>query len=161
MSVSDSSSKGKQLHSLTRTMHIMQAIRRCLGCLVCWLQGEAEAVDRAITKVAAEARTIEEEMLAALSEQTTAEKASGKTAADTGELRKKIRAEELALVETENEMAKLQVGDRRCYPLCVMLRSRWMIVGGGASGVLWLDGQLQVGAEAGLGDGGVGLVGRV
>lgn len=73
------------------------------------LMGEAEAVDRAITKVAAEARTIEEEMLSALSEQTTAEKAGGKTAADTAELRKKIRSEELALVETENEMAKLQV----------------------------------------------------
>lgn len=67
-------------------------------------------MDRAITKVAAEGRAIEEEMLSALSDQTTAEKATSKTAADTQELRKRIRAEELAVVETENELAKLQVG---------------------------------------------------
>ncbi|KXZ48987.1 hypothetical protein GPECTOR_24g277 [Gonium pectorale] len=73
------------------------------------LQGEADAVDRAVTRVAADSRAIEEEMLAALSDQTTAEKASGKTAADTIELRRKIRAEELSVVETENELAKLQV----------------------------------------------------
>ncbi|KAG2494199.1 hypothetical protein HYH03_007557 [Edaphochlamys debaryana] len=73
------------------------------------LQAEADAVDRAIAKVSAEARTIEEEMLSALSDQTTAEKATSKTAADTSELRKRIRAEELAVVETENELAKLQV----------------------------------------------------
>ncbi|KAG2423494.1 hypothetical protein HXX76_015242 [Chlamydomonas incerta] len=73
------------------------------------LQGEADAVDRAITKVSAEGRAIEEEMLAALSDQTTAEKATSKTAADTQELRKRIRTEELAVVETENELAKLQV----------------------------------------------------
>ncbi|GFR48625.1 hypothetical protein Agub_g10540 [Astrephomene gubernaculifera] len=73
------------------------------------LEGEADAVDRAITKVAAESRNIEEEMLAALSDQTTAEKATSKTASDTVDLRKRIRAEELAVVETENELAKLQV----------------------------------------------------
>ncbi|PNH05352.1 Coiled-coil domain-containing protein 40 [Tetrabaena socialis] len=73
------------------------------------LQGEADAVDRAITKVAAESRNIEEEMLSALSDQTTAEKATSKTASDTTDLRKRIRAEELAVVETENELAKLQV----------------------------------------------------
>ncbi|GIL43650.1 hypothetical protein Vafri_1318 [Volvox africanus] len=73
------------------------------------LQGEADAVDRAATKVAGESRNIEEEMLAALSDQTTAEKATSKTASDTSDLRRKIRAEELAVVETENELAKLQV----------------------------------------------------
>ncbi len=44
------------------------------------------------------------------SDQTTADKAAGKTAADTSELRRRIRGEELAVVETENELAKLQVG---------------------------------------------------
>ncbi|GLC36058.1 hypothetical protein PLESTB_000533200 [Pleodorina starrii] len=73
------------------------------------LQGEADAVERAITRVAAESRAIEEEMLSALSDQTTAEKATSKTASDTSDLRRKIRAEELAVVETENELAKLQV----------------------------------------------------
>ncbi len=66
-------------------------------------------MDRAVTKVGAESRSIEEEMLSALSDQTTAEKSTSKTASDTSELRRKIRTEELAVVETENELAKLQV----------------------------------------------------
>lgn len=69
-------------------------------------------MERAVAKVGVESRSIEDEMLAALSDQTTAEKATSKTASDTTELRRKIRAEELAVVETENELAKLQVRKR-------------------------------------------------
>lgn len=70
---------------------------------------EADAVERAATKVAGDVRQVEEEMLMALGDQTTVEKGAGKTVADTMELRKRIRTEELAVVETENELAKLQV----------------------------------------------------
>ncbi len=60
-------------------------------------------------KVSNEIRSIEEEMLAALSDQTTAEKSSSKTAKDISETRKKVREEELQGIEIENELAKLQV----------------------------------------------------
>ncbi|KAJ9514439.1 hypothetical protein QJQ45_012419 [Haematococcus lacustris] len=85
------------------------------------LAGEAEAVDRAFTKVVQEIRAIEEEMLVTLSNQTTSEKSScesiehlvacaaTKTASDIRLLRKRIREEELGVVDAQNELAKLQV----------------------------------------------------
>ncbi|GFH23762.1 flagellar-associated protein 172 [Haematococcus lacustris] len=73
------------------------------------LAGEAEAVDRAFTKVVQEIRAIEEEMLVTLSNQTTSEKSSSKTASDIRLLRKRIREEELGVVDAQNELAKLQV----------------------------------------------------
>ena len=57
-------------------------------------------------------RTIEEEMLVALGDQTTAGKSTSKTGKDILELRKKVREEELTGVEIQNEMAKLQVRGR-------------------------------------------------
>lgn len=73
------------------------------------LSNEQDSVNRAYTKVNQEIRTIEEEMLVTLSEQTAAEKSTSKTARDIMELRKKVREEELVTVETQNELAKLQV----------------------------------------------------
>jgi len=73
------------------------------------LEGEIAAVERAFTKVTQEVRQIEEEMLVTLSDQTTAEKSTSKTASDIRDLRKRIRTEELAVVEAQNELAKLQV----------------------------------------------------
>lgn len=63
----------------------------------------------ACTAALQEVRQIEEEMLVALSDQTTAEKSGSKTGSDIRELRKKIRQEELGVVEAQNELAKLQV----------------------------------------------------
>ena len=84
------------------------------------LATEQEAVDRAAIKVTTEIRSIEEEMLVALSEQTTAEKSTSKTGKDIVELRRKVREEELSGVEIQNEMAKLQVR-RRTVPSLIQL----------------------------------------
>lgn len=73
------------------------------------LTGEQEAVDRAITKVFVEIGAVEDEMMAALSDQTTADKSGSKTGKDIRDLRKKVRDEELLAVEGQNELAKLQV----------------------------------------------------
>lgn len=66
-------------------------------------------MDRATTKVFVEIRSIEEEMIIALSDQTTAEKSGSKTGKDIRDLQKRIRDEELLGVEGRNELAKLQV----------------------------------------------------
>jgi len=70
---------------------------------------EQEAVDRAAAKIGVEIRTLEEEMLEALNEQTTAEKSSQKATHDIREMRKRVRDEELAVAETQNEVARLQI----------------------------------------------------
>lgn len=70
---------------------------------------EREAVDRAAAKVATDVRALEEEMLEALNQQTTAEKSSQKAAHDIREMRRRVRDEELAVAETQNEVARLQV----------------------------------------------------
>jgi len=88
--------------------HTEEQVRRTLNEIKA-LQTEQEAVERAATKVTAEIRSIEEEMLVALSDQTTAEKSTSKTAKDIQELRKKVREEEVHVAETQNELAKLQV----------------------------------------------------
>lgn len=71
--------------------------------------GEQGAVDKAHLKVVNELRGIEEEMVKALSDQTTAERSGHKAASDINELRRRVRDEELHVVEVQNEMAKLQV----------------------------------------------------
>ncbi|MEW5300344.1 MAG: hypothetical protein WDW36_003280 [Sanguina aurantia] len=88
--------------------HTEEQIKRASGETKA-VRGEAVAVERAAAKITAEVRTIEEETLAALGEQTTAGKSSSKTAGDTLELRRRVREEEMLAVETENELAKLQI----------------------------------------------------
>eukprot|EP00798_Chlamydomonas_sp_ICE-L_P001679 gene1679-33074_t len=73
------------------------------------LSSEQDAVDKAHQKVVLEIRSIDDDEVATLSQQTTAEKSTNKTAKDIMELRKKVREEELQTVDTQNELAKLQV----------------------------------------------------
>jgi hypothetical protein len=76
------------------------------------LHTESDQVQRAITKVYADIRDLEGSMLRTLSEQTTAEKSSSKTAADIKALQQAALAEELRIAGVQNELAKLQVGGR-------------------------------------------------
>jgi len=73
------------------------------------LQLETDAVERAKARVDTDVRAVEEAMLSALSDQTTTEKASAKTIEEVQDLRRRVRAEEVSLVDTENELAKVQV----------------------------------------------------
>lgn len=57
-----------------------------------------------------EIRQLEDGMFVTLSEQTTAEKSTAKTTADIRQLKKTIREEEMGVVNSQNELAKLQVG---------------------------------------------------
>ncbi len=82
---------------------------------------EQGTVDRVIAKVGQEVQSLEAEMLKTLSEQTTAEKSTSKTAADITALRHRCHGEELNIAEAQNELAKLQVGgviqwQHRCSP---------------------------------------------
>eukprot|EP00877_Chromochloris_zofingiensis_P014228 jgi/Chrzof1/9059/Cz03g34170.t1 len=70
---------------------------------------EAEHVDRAIAKAFQDVRSLEGDMVKTLSEQTTAEKSSSKTAADINSLRQRSQQEELRIAEAQNELAKIQV----------------------------------------------------
>lgn len=60
-------------------------------------------------QVGADIRTVEEQVVLLLGEQTTAEKSGSKAAGDVRALRKRMREEELAIAGTQNELAKLQV----------------------------------------------------
>lgn len=74
---------------------------------------EAEHVDRAIAKAFQDVRSLEGDMVKTLSEQTTAEKSSSKTAADINSLRQRSQQEELRIAEAQNELAKIQVHSNR------------------------------------------------
>lgn len=73
------------------------------------LSKEQEAADRASSKIVLDIRGMEEEMLEALNQQTTVEKSSTKTTSDIRNMRKRVRDEELAVAEMQNELARLQI----------------------------------------------------
>jgi hypothetical protein len=56
-----------------------------------------------------EVHGLEAEMLCTLSEQTSAEKSSSKTAADIRALRQQADSEEMLIAEVQNELARLAV----------------------------------------------------
>eukprot|EP00879_Flechtneria_rotunda_P033179 GHRR01036724.1.p1 GENE.GHRR01036724.1~~GHRR01036724.1.p1 ORF type:complete len:546 (+),score=242.57 GHRR01036724.1:177-1814(+) len=70
---------------------------------------EADAVERATQCVFQELRALEADMLHTLSEQTSAEKSSSKTAGDIRALRTAAEAEELRIAEIQNELARVAV----------------------------------------------------
>jgi len=97
------------LLKLTRSLaHTEEQIKR--------VQAEAKAVNteqaaigRAHTKAVQEIRQLEDSMVMTLGDQTTAEKSTLKTTADIRQLKKTIRDEEMGVVNSQNELAKLQV----------------------------------------------------
>lgn len=66
-------------------------------------------MERAIQRVFQEIRALESDMLRTLSEQTSAEKSSSKTAADIKALSAAAEAEELRIAEVQNEIARVAV----------------------------------------------------
>lgn len=70
---------------------------------------ERSHVDWAIATAGEAIKALEDNMMEVLSEQTTTEKSSMKTAADIRSLRKKVASVELVIAEGQNELAKLQV----------------------------------------------------
>lgn len=79
---------------------------------MCHLQAvdsEADTVERAVQHVFQDIRLLESDMLRTLSEQTSAEKSTSKTAADIKGLRAAAIAEELRIAEVQNEIARVAV----------------------------------------------------
>ncbi|KAG1659381.1 hypothetical protein FOA52_007844 [Chlamydomonas sp. UWO 241] len=73
------------------------------------LLAEQTAVDRATEKVTGDARAVEDEMLAIVGDQSTADKSGSRTGKDVASLRKAVREQDLIAVGVQNELAKLQV----------------------------------------------------
>lgn len=73
------------------------------------LNNEASSVERTMQRIFQEVRGLEAEMLRTLSEQTSAEKSSSKTAADIRALRQQAESEEMLIAEVQNELARLAV----------------------------------------------------
>jgi hypothetical protein len=73
------------------------------------LNNEASSVERTTQRIFQEVRGLEAEMLRTLSEQTSAEKSSSKTAADIRALRQQAESEEMLIAEVQNELARLAV----------------------------------------------------
>lgn len=86
------------------------------GVLLQAVTSEAESVERATQRVFAELRALESDMLHTLSEQTSAEKSSSKTAADIRALRAASEAEELRIAGV------FKGGGFCCCYCCCMLR---------------------------------------
>jgi hypothetical protein len=66
-------------------------------------------VERATQRIFQDVRSLEAEMLRTLSEQTSTEKSSAKTAADIRALRTQAESEEMLIAEVQNELARLAV----------------------------------------------------
>lgn len=73
------------------------------------LSNEASSVERTTQRIFQDVRSLEAELLRTLSEQTSAEKSSSKTAADIRSLRASAESEEMLIVEVQNELARLAV----------------------------------------------------
>jgi hypothetical protein len=73
------------------------------------LKAEASGVERTTQRICLDIRSVEAEVLRLLSEQTSAEKSSAKTAVDVAALRAAAEAEEVAIAEAQNELARLAV----------------------------------------------------
>lgn len=73
------------------------------------LTNEASSVERVTQRIFQEVRSLEADMLRTLSEQTSAEKSSSKTAADIRALRAAAESEEMLIAEVQNELARLAV----------------------------------------------------
>lgn len=83
--------------------------RYCLPCMLQALSQESMSVERSTQRIFQEVRSLEAEMLRTLSEQTSTEKSSSKTAADIKALRAAAEAEEMVIAEVQNELARLAV----------------------------------------------------
>ncbi|KAK9829105.1 hypothetical protein WJX72_003917 [[Myrmecia] bisecta] len=73
------------------------------------LESERLAVDKAYVKISGDIKELEQQILGVLSNQTTSEKSSNKTAKDTQGLRQQVYDREMAAVQLQNELAKLEV----------------------------------------------------
>lgn len=73
------------------------------------LTNEASSVERSTQRIFQEVRSLEADMLRTLSEQTSTEKSSAKTAADIRALRTQAESEEMLIAEVQNELARLAV----------------------------------------------------
>lgn len=73
------------------------------------LSNEASSVERATQRIFQDVRSLEAEMLRTLSEQTSTEKSSAKTAADIRALRTQAESEGMLIAEVQNELARLAV----------------------------------------------------
>lgn len=66
-------------------------------------------MERTTQRIFQDVRSLEAEMLRTLSEQTSAEKSSSKTATDIRALRASAESEEMLIAEVQNELARLAV----------------------------------------------------
>lgn len=66
-------------------------------------------MERTTQRIFQEVRSLEAELLRTLSEQTSAEKSSSKTATDIRALRATAESEEMLIAEVQNELARLAV----------------------------------------------------
>ncbi|CAG9461572.1 unnamed protein product [Pedinophyceae sp. YPF-701] len=73
------------------------------------LASESERLDREYVKVSNSIQELATEMLTRLSDQVTLEKSASKAVTETRETRARVQAEELAAINLQNELAKVEV----------------------------------------------------
>lgn len=93
--------------------HVLPQAHALACCRLCSssqaLLNESTSAKRTTQRIFQEVRALEADLLRTLSEQTSAEKSSIKTAADIRSLRAAAESEEMLIAEVQNELARLAV----------------------------------------------------